>query len=101
MTVVRNDVWPIKVRKLATSINSRCFDCKMKRKQFAGQSMGDLPSFRTDMLPAFAVVGMDLLGPQEIKDDVIKRGPKRTLKVWIVVFTCLSTRAVHTDIVTD
>ena len=101
VTVVRNDVWPIKVRKLAASIDSRCFDCKLKRKQFAGQSMGDLPSFRTDMLPAFAVVGMDLLGPQEIKDDVIKRGPKRTLKVWIVVFTCLSTRAVHIDIATD
>ena len=53
------------------------------------------------MLPAFAVVGMDLLGPQEIKDDVIKRGPKRYKKVWIVVFTCLSTRAVHIDVATD
>ena len=50
VTVVRSDVWPIKVRKLATSIDSKCVDCKIKRRQPAGQSMGDLPSFRTDKL---------------------------------------------------
>ena len=53
------------------------------------------------MLPAFAVVGMDLLRSHDIKDDVIKRGPKRTEKVWIVIFTCLSTRAVHLEIAVD
>ena len=63
--------------------------------------MGDLPAFMTYILPSFAVTGMDLLGPQEIKDDIIKRGPKRTKKVWIVIFTCLSTRAVHLDIAAD
>ena len=63
--------------------------------------MGDLPAFRTEMLPPFAVVGMDLLGPQDIRDDIIRRGPKRTKKVWIIVFTCLSTRSVQLDIATD
>ena len=95
-------MWPIKARKLATAIDSRYIDCKIKRKKLSGQTMGQLPKFRTDMLPAFAVVGMDLpSGPQEIKDDVIKRGPKKIKKVWIVIFTCLSTRAVHVDIVAD
>ena len=51
-------------------------------------------------LPPYAVIGKDLLGPQEIKDEVVKRGPKRTKKVWIVIFTCLSTRAVQLDIAT-
>ena len=51
--------------------------------------MGELPAFRTDMSPPFATIGTDLLGPQEIKDDLIKRGPKRTKKVDIVVFPCL------------
>ena len=87
------------MRKLATSINSKCIDCKIKRKQRAGQSMGDLPSFRTEMAPGW--YGMDLLVPQEGKDDVIKRGPKRTMKVLIVVLTCVSTRASHIDIATD
>ena len=96
--MVRNDVWPVKVRKIASAIDSKCVDCKIKRKKFAGQVMGDLPSFRTEMLPPFAVTGMDLLGPQEVKDDIIRRGPKQTKKVWIVIFTCLSTRAVQLDI---
>ena len=32
VTVVRNDVWPVKVRKLATAIDSKCVDYKIKRK---------------------------------------------------------------------
>ena len=75
VTMVRNDVWPVKVRKLASAINSKCVDCKVKRKKLSGQVMGDLPTFRTDMLPPFAVTGMDLLGPQEVKYEVVKRDP--------------------------
>ena len=66
-----------------------------------GQVMGDLPTFRMDMLPPFAVTGMDLSGPLEVRDEVVNRGPKRTKKVWIVIFTCLCTRAVQLDIATD
>ena len=101
VTLVRREVWPIKVRKLAVGIDSRCVECKIKRKQLIGQSMGELPSCRSEMLPAFAVVSMDLFGPLEIKDDVVKRGPKTVKKVWGVLYTCVSTRAVHLDIAID
>ena len=101
VTLVRREVWPIKVRKLATAVDSKCVDCKIKRKHPMGQSMGELPSYRSEMLPAFAIVSMDLFGPLEIKDDVVKRGPKTMKKVWGVVYTCVSTRAVHLDIAID
>ena len=101
VTMVRNDVWLAKVRKLASAIDSKCVECKVKRKKLSGQVMGDLPTLRTDMLPPFVVTGMDLLRPQEVRDEVVKRGPKCTKKVWIVIFTCLSTIAVQLDIATD
>ena len=98
---VRKEVWPIKVRKIASDIDSKCKICKIKRKFYASQKMGDLPSFRSQMLPSFSVVLMDLFGPQEIRDDVVKKGPRKFKKVWGVVYTCASTRAVYLDVATD
>ena len=98
---VRQEVWPIKVRKLAASIDSKCLDCKLKRRRFESQVMGDLPAFRTEMSPAFTTVAMDLFGPWEIKDDIIKRGPRKIRKIWGIVYTCMSTRAVYIDVSID
>ena len=44
---------------------------------------------------------MDLFGPWEIKDDIIKRGPKKIRKIWGIVYTCMSTRAVYVDVSID
>ena len=63
--------------------------------------MGDLPSFRTKISPAFLCVAMDLFGPWEVKDDIIQKGPKILRKIWGVVFTCMATRAVYTDVSVD
>ena len=101
VAAVRQEFWPIKVRKIAAKIDSKCLDCKLKRGKFEGQIMGDLPEFRSEMLPAFSVVAMDLFGPWEVKDDVILRGPKKFRKIWGVVYTCTSTRAVYLDVAID
>ena len=101
VAMVRREVWPIRARKIASEIDSKCKLCKIKRKKLASQRMGDLPPHRTQMLPPFTSVVMDLFGPQEIKDDVIKRGPRKYKKVWGVVYSCASTRAVHLDVATD
>ena len=98
VTHVRNDFWVVKCRKIASSLDSRCVDCKLKRKHLASQVMGQLPLHRTTMQPAFSVVGCDLWGPIMIRDDVIKRGNRTTKKVWGVMFTCTATRAVYLDV---
>ena len=95
---VRQDCWIIKCRKIASVIDSRCKICKIKRKAVANQLMGDLPDYRTQMLPAFTVVGCDLFGPILIKDDVVKRGPRVTKKVWGVLYSCTTTRAIYLDV---
>ena len=63
--------------------------------------MGDLPLYRNEMSPAFSHVAMDLFGPWQVKDNIIKRGPKKLKKVQGVVYTCMATRAVYIDVATD
>ena len=99
VTYVRRDVWIVKVRKLATVIDSRCRFCLEKRKKMASQIMGELPDHRVKPFQsAFSAVCMDLFGPLIIKDDCIKKGPRTRKKVYGVIYTCLATRAVHLDI---
>ena len=98
VTHVRNDFWVLRCRKLASSLDIRCTDCKIKRNQRAAQIMGELPEFRTSIQPAFSIVGCDLWGPIMIRDDVVKRGSRVMKKVWGVLFTCTATRAIYLDV---
>jgi len=98
VTQVRNDYWVLKCRRIASSLDSKCIDCKLKRKCRASQVMGELPEYRTSLQPAFNVVGCDLWGPLTIRDDVVKRGNRVTKKAWGVMFTCTATRAIYLDV---
>jgi hypothetical protein len=64
------DVWVVKARKLGAEWDNKCKICLMKRQRMAGQVMGDLPSFRTEVKPAWTSVNMDLFGPYQIRDDL-------------------------------
>ena len=101
VAVARADVWVVKARKLGAEWDNKCKICLIKRQKKAGQVMGDLPSFRTEMKPAWTSVNMDLFGPYLIRDDCVKRGPRIYKKVWGVLFTCTLTRGVHLDVAMD
>ena len=98
VTFARSDVWVVKARKIASAIDTRCRTCLEKRNKLSSQQMGELPSYRSEMLPSFSVTCMDLFGPYEIRDDCVKKGPRIYKKVYGVIFTCASTRAVQLDI---
>ena len=101
VTAARADVWIVKARKLATIWDSRCKICKIKRQKVASQVMGDLPTERTEIKPAWTSVNLDLFGPFLIRDDCVKRGPRVFKKVWGIVFVCTLTRGVYVDVCTD
>ena len=54
-----------------------------------------LPLFRVDKAPPFTYTGVDFAGPLYLK------GASTSPKVWICLFTCCVTRAVHLDLVQD
>ena len=77
---IRNFVFVPQLRRIVSQIDRNCIFCKLKRRKFEGQIMGDLPDFRSVMSPPFSCVLLDLFGPFLIKDDCIKKVLEYTKK---------------------
>ena len=57
--------------------------------------MAPLPRSRVSQSVPFSRTGLDYLGPLYIKTE------QDAKKVWVCLFTCMSTRAVHLELVND
>ena len=76
-------------------LTKTCMFCKKLKNKPLTQRMADLPAYRFSMpLRAFSKVGIDFAGPLHIKQ--LGRGKPR-LKSYILVFSCLQTRAIHLE----
>ena len=76
---MRRDVWVVRARKIATTLDVRCRICLerflLSRQICAGQMMGKLPKERsTSDYPAWTSVNIDLFRPMTIQDDCVKKG---------------------------
>lgn len=60
--------------------------------------MADLPAERLQTDPPFSYVGLDVFGPWEVAARRTKGGQANS-KRWAVLFTCMSTRAVHIEVI--
>lgn len=61
--------------------------------------MGDLPAPRVSPSRPFSTTGCDYCGPFQIK--MVNLRAIRHTKVYICVFVCMATKAVHLEVVTD
>ena len=78
----------------------KCVRCHRFRATATQQMMGNLPCPRTKMMEkVFTHTGTDLAGPIRMKMSS-GRGQKIT-KGYIVLFICMTTRAVHIEVVSD
>lgn len=57
--------------------------------------MADLPADRVVQAAPFTYVGVDVFGPW----SVVTRGGEASSKRWGVLFTCLSIRVVHIELI--
>lgn len=98
LSSIRAKFWPLKGRNLVRSIIHRCTTCIRAKPQCAEQLMGDLPSSRTTLLRPFLHTGMDFTG-----HILIRRSPRGSVaeKAYVVVFICMSTKAVHLELITS
>ena len=74
---------------------SGCIKCQKKRAKTGGQKMAPLPTDRLEPGIPFETAGADCFGPYTIKHG---RG-RATDKRWVVIFTCLKTRAIHLEVI--
>ena len=67
----------------------------MKKKPCA-QKMGVLPAPRVATASPFSATGVDMMGPW-----LCKRNGCADHKLWVTVFVCMNTIAVHTECITE
>nr|CAD2156491.1 unnamed protein product [Meloidogyne enterolobii] len=88
--------WTPCARRIAKIVIKECKKCqRISSPKFALPDMPILPKERVRQSRPFEFVGVDYLGPSMCKID----GGK--VKFWIALFTCLSTRGIHLDLITD
>ena len=76
----------------------RCVVCKkLNGRPYVYPGHSDLPAMRFDDRLPFASTGCDYLGPVHVQP--VFGDKKISYKAWIVIYTCMSTRAVILDVV--
>lgn len=96
---LRNKFWIIDGRVEVKKVISRCVKCCRVSPQEFSYVMGDLPKVRITAARPFENVGVDYCGYFFIKEKRIRNRNK--IKVYVVVFVCMVTKAVHLELVED
>ena len=77
-------------RKTVQRVVQTCTRCRRYRALPYTQTQGALPSFRTEPSRSFESIGLDYFGPLHVDD---------ACKVWGLLITCATTRAIHLEVV--
>ena len=94
---IRQQYWILKANKLSKLVKSRCVSCKDMAHKADEQLMADLPDVRlAPHTPPLYYTSCDYFVPYNVKI-----GRNKEMKHYDVIFTCLSTRAVHLELAMD
>ncbi|XP_038062985.1 uncharacterized protein LOC119733659 [Patiria miniata] len=91
-------LWIVGGKRLINSVLHKCVTCKKLRGRMEEQKMADLPPERLGTSPPFTFVGLDVFGPWTVVARRT-RGDQAQSKRWAVLFTCMSTRAIHIEVI--
>ncbi|XP_045499410.1 uncharacterized protein LOC123697036 [Colias croceus] len=91
---LRQRYWVIHLRPTVRAVEKNCALCRVRRAMPQVPAKGDLPRARLDPFHRpFTNCGVDYFGPMMVK--IGRRREKR----WGALFTCLTSRAVHLELV--
>lgn len=99
MQFVRNKFWIPKMRSITRAIIHRCLQCARHDAKPMDQLMGVLPKSRVTPAKGFLKTGVDYCGPFHLKARAGRC--KTVVKGYVAVFVCMTTRAVHLELVSD
>ena len=95
LTELRARFWIVQGRQFVKKLLYKCVICrKLEGRPYRAPPSPPLPEFRVKECPPFAYTGVDFAGPLYVKNHT---GPQQ--KVWICLYTCCVTRAIHLDLV--
>ena len=87
LSTLRQTVWIPNVTRLIQSIIRKCPQCARFNSRQRQPQMGDLPQERISPSTPFSHTGLDYCGPITTK----------TVKTYVAIFICFSTKAVHLE----
>ncbi|XP_066145931.1 uncharacterized protein [Euwallacea fornicatus] len=96
---IRLRYWPLDGLREVKRVIHRCLTCFKLRATAANQLMAHLPKERLQVTRPFTNVGVDYGGPYSIKSSRLRKAS--STKAYIAIFVCLSTRAVHLELVSE
>ncbi|GFW92498.1 integrase catalytic domain-containing protein [Trichonephila clavipes] len=96
---VREKFWPLNGRSLCRKVVHECLICFKSRPLVTSQLMGNLPRDRVVPDYPFNCSGVDFCGPFMIRYKNQRKGILH--KIYICVFVCFVSKAIHIEIVSD
>ncbi|XP_034385145.1 uncharacterized protein LOC117728451 [Cyclopterus lumpus] len=91
-------LWILGGKRLINSVLHKCIICRRLRGKLEEQRMADLPPERLKICPPFTYVGLDVFGPWSVTTRRTRGGHAES-KRWAIMFSCMSSRAVHVEII--
>lgn len=96
LTAIPQNYWIPSARQVIKRLLRKCVTCrKVIAKPYQPPDPPPLVLERTQMTQPFQVTGVDFTGALYV------RGLEGEMKVYVCLFTCAVTRAVHLEVVTD
>lgn len=92
---IRRSMWIIGGRKMIRKMKDRCVVCRKFDSSSINQITAPLPAERVNYTYPFGVCGVDYAGP------LLANVGGKACKVWIALFVCATTRAVHLEVVVN
>ncbi|XP_062542405.1 uncharacterized protein LOC134210368 [Armigeres subalbatus] len=98
ISAIRERFWPTSIRNLVRKVIHRCIPCFRAKPKVQDQLMADLPPEKVNLCSPFQRVGVDYCGPFQI---AYPQRRSRPVKIFIAVYVCLVTKAVHLELASD
>lgn len=99
LALIRERYFIVHCRNRAKYLIDKCVTCARYRAQLMTQQMSPLPAARSSESRPFSHTGVDYIGPLLMKNGSAKC--KNSHKIWVAIFVCFSTRAIHLEICND
>lgn len=98
-SIISLKYWIISARNVIRHRLSKCIACFKNNPRGSSPMMGNLPASRFREGRPFLNVGTDYGGPFFVRES--RRRGAKTYKAYLCLFVCLSTKAVHLELVSD
>ncbi|XP_055714311.1 uncharacterized protein LOC129808557 [Phlebotomus papatasi] len=95
---IRQIYWPMGGRGLTRKVVRMCIPCFRAKPPIQEQLMANLPEHRVTCLRPFQPTGTDFAGPLLLKSGQRKVSARKS---YIAVMVCLSTKAIHLELVSS